>query len=352
MSAFTDATGGIAQTAPGINSIGGFATNSFGNGAGGKTAGILGGTLAASLGLGGLNALGGLGRAGLNAYDLATVQGSPLSGSQWAAALDPSPFGVLSSMLGITSTQDDIDANVTNNQAHKGLESDLQDFNEGKAPGDQGFGAYASAMGGLFGDYGSGFGSPGKDSFSLGDLGIQGFEEAPAGLYGEGSWSDPDAGQTSADPGLGFDSDPTGALADMEDEFGYTDADYGPGGASGEGDGEGGTVICTELNRQKLVPWELYQNDSAYGRRLLKTDPLVMEGYWSWGNPTAALMRKSKVFTYIMLFLAMPAIKEMAHRNKPTLFGGSLVGKAILYVGIPICRAIGAIKQREAVMPA
>ena len=65
-----------------------------------------------------------------------------------------------------------------------------------------------------------------------------------------------------------------------------------------------------------------------------------MVGYHAWGRAIVRGMRRSKVLTQIVRFLAMPVIKEIAARGGGSLFG-SLIGKAALAVGMPLCRFIG-----------
>ena len=99
----------------------------------------------------------------------------------------------------------------------------------------------------------------------------------------------------------------------------------------------GGTVICTELNRQGLLSDDIYMVESMFGQTL---PPECMDGYHSWAVPVVRSMRRSKVITYIVYCLTYHVIKEMAHRiepDRPT----SLIGSFVLKVGIPFCAFIG-----------
>jgi len=115
----------------------------------------------------------------------------------------------------------------------------------------------------------------------------------------------------------------------------------------GEGDGGGdsggdGTVICTELARQGLIPQEWFEADAATGKEFEANDPDVITGYHCWAIPVAKLMSKSKIATRIASLMAIPWAKEMYIRQGNNGFG-TLRGKIAVHVGVPICRLIGKI---------
>lgn len=95
-----------------------------------------------------------------------------------------------------------------------------------------------------------------------------------------------------------------------------------------------GTVICTELYRQGLMSKEIYQKDQAYGEHFIANDPEVYYGYALWATPIAKGMAKSKLLTNIMKPFALAWANQMAGNNNN-------LGRAILWIGVPICRLIG-----------
>jgi len=101
-----------------------------------------------------------------------------------------------------------------------------------------------------------------------------------------------------------------------------------------------GTVICTELHRQGMMPDHIYEADSAYGA--LQSQELIT-GYHFWAKPLVRLMRKSKFVTLCAYAIATPWSKEMAYRMG-VLNKGSLVGKLLMLTMYPLCIAIGRIK--------
>jgi len=114
------------------------------------------------------------------------------------------------------------------------------------------------------------------------------------------------------------------------------------GGGSNSGSG-GGTVICTELHRQGLIPHNVFRADQRFGLKLLKSDPDVITGYHLWAKPIARAMAKSKVITKVVQVSFGEAwAREMAVREG--MNGLSTVrGRLLVKFGVPICRALGKL---------
>jgi hypothetical protein len=97
-----------------------------------------------------------------------------------------------------------------------------------------------------------------------------------------------------------------------------------------------GTVICTELHRQGLMPTKTYLKDSAYG----KTLPVeVIAGYQFWAIPVVNLMKKSPTFTKMIAPFAMSWAKHIAGEKK------SIFGYMCQITGEPVCGLIGSIMK-------
>ena len=94
------------------------------------------------------------------------------------------------------------------------------------------------------------------------------------------------------------------------------------------------TVICTELHRQGLLPTDIYQKDSEYG----KTLPIeVLVGYTTIASPVVNLMKSSKLFTKL---ISIPAINWAKHISGVQY---SYFGRSVQLVGEPICGLLGKI---------
>lgn len=110
--------------------------------------------------------------------------------------------------------------------------------------------------------------------------------------------------------------------------------------------GGGSTIICTELYRQGLLDDETYQADQVFGRSMSND---VLNGYYLFGVPIVAKMAKSKLVTRAVALVAIPWAKEM--RRQTTGKGkGSLFGRALLFLGIPLCRYLGQGRRRFAIL--
>lgn len=116
--------------------------------------------------------------------------------------------------------------------------------------------------------------------------------------------------------------------------------DYGGGDSGGGG---GGKIVCTELNRRGYLPDAILQSDSECRRKTIPFDVYV--GYLTLFSPVVALMKQSKIFTNIVRPFGVATAHEMASRVDPSV-KGTLLGKLVLKVGIPICRIVGGLAMR------
>lgn len=106
------------------------------------------------------------------------------------------------------------------------------------------------------------------------------------------------------------------------------------------------SVICTEMNRQGLLSKNIRIADEIYGHQMRKDRPEVYYGYYLWAKHVVRLMRKSKRFSKFVCFLALPWAKEMAY-EMGYLGKGSIRGKIIMKVGVPLCGILGKIFLRR-----
>lgn len=102
------------------------------------------------------------------------------------------------------------------------------------------------------------------------------------------------------------------------------------------------TVICTELYRQGFMSDEIREADERFGRTILETSPETMIGYHYWALPIVGLMQKSRLFSRIVWTVARPWAYQMAYEMGATE-RGSLVGKALMKVGVFASRTIGKV---------
>ena len=131
-----------------------------------------------------------------------------------------------------------------------------------------------------------------------------------------------------------------------ESSAGYVDPyaeGYGPGGEGGGGGGP--TVICTALHNLGRLDSNIYALDKAYGLALEKTNPELLQGYRKLATPLADYIQEdtlgAKVARELVTPFAKAWAKEMAHTLRPEEYKGSFLGKAIMFVGYPVCSFVG-----------
>ena len=102
--------------------------------------------------------------------------------------------------------------------------------------------------------------------------------------------------------------------------------------------GKFGTVICTELHRQGLLPSALY-NHPAAAAHLSQIHPYTLAGYHLWAVPVVSLMRKSPLLSHLLLPICKSRY-EMVTTGR-TKFWGALT----IYLGHPVCFILGALSN-------
>ncbi len=99
-----------------------------------------------------------------------------------------------------------------------------------------------------------------------------------------------------------------------------------------------GTVICTELRRQRLITDRDYLLISRDSRdRLTETQ---RRGYLAWAMPVVQKMRGSRRWTAVAHYFMQARIDEVAARNGEKQ-RGNLIGKLTIWIGEPMCSLLG-----------
>lgn len=99
----------------------------------------------------------------------------------------------------------------------------------------------------------------------------------------------------------------------------------------------GGTVICTELNRQKLLSDFLCAQSSLHAEQM---NPCVIRGYRLWAIPYVRLMRKYPLAVWVVKYIATCRSEEIAYGYCGP-GEGNFIGKLARLIGEPICWLIG-----------
>jgi len=99
------------------------------------------------------------------------------------------------------------------------------------------------------------------------------------------------------------------------------------------------TVICSELFRQGMMNESIYEADKLFGRIMEKSNKEALHGYRMWATPIVSVMKKSKVFTNIVSWIAIPWAYQMAYEVGATDKGNRL-GKLLMVLGIPMSKVV------------
>lgn len=99
-----------------------------------------------------------------------------------------------------------------------------------------------------------------------------------------------------------------------------------------------GSVICTELARQNLLPESLYLLGHAH---FLSLHPQTVAGYRVWAEKVVPLMQKSRALSKFLAPIALARYKMIVLQEF------SLIGAATIYLGQPTCFIIGGFLSQE-----
>ena len=94
------------------------------------------------------------------------------------------------------------------------------------------------------------------------------------------------------------------------------------------------SVICTELNYQKLLSDELYEAGGPPSRQV---SYLTWKGYYSWAQHVVPKMKESNKLSAFLLPIVVARYEHLLGRRF------SILGATTIYVGHPICWMIGAL---------
>lgn len=147
-----------------------------------------------------------------------------------------------------------------------------------------------------------------------------------------------------------------------------TSGDGGGGGADGGGAGAGGgggggKIICTKLHELGLMSDIIFEADQQFGADLVSTSPDTYYGYAAWAQTVVDWMSGEgpNMFPWLgkekgmqktketaikwAQIVATPWAEEMAYQMG-AIEKGNRAGKAIMSVGIPLCKAIGFVNRK------
>lgn len=123
-------------------------------------------------------------------------------------------------------------------------------------------------------------------------------------------------------------------------------------------------VICGKLYRLGYLPRDVFLADQAYGAKMMAEDPIAYEGYRLWADVVVDWMdgkgpdfmfwikdkkvRAKKQQEYIIKLVRTIAASWAYHLayKQGVIEKDNTLGKVMLNVGVPICRAIGYLNRK------
>lgn len=110
---------------------------------------------------------------------------------------------------------------------------------------------------------------------------------------------------------------------------------------------DGGTLVCTAMNKMGLLPDDIYALDAEYGLMVNRDDPILGDGYRLWALPVSEFIKLNtfgaRTLRALMRPITLAWAKEMAHQMRPKEYKPNYAGKVIMAIGHPTCRAIGHV---------
>jgi len=104
------------------------------------------------------------------------------------------------------------------------------------------------------------------------------------------------------------------------------------------------TVICTELNRQGILSDSLYKVDKEFVSQNI--DVATYVGYRLWAGYIVKAMQSSKLISKMVGWFIVPWAKQ-AGSIVDSNIKGTLLGRTMMKVGIPVCRYMGERKIKQ-----
>jgi hypothetical protein len=101
------------------------------------------------------------------------------------------------------------------------------------------------------------------------------------------------------------------------------------------------SVLCTHLHKTGQLDFEIYRHASFYALEHIP-EPVYL-GYRVLADPLVKRAKESRFWNQIVRWIGIPMSKELAHRFRPKRFKANYAGKAILFLGIPLCKFVNRL---------
>lgn len=101
-----------------------------------------------------------------------------------------------------------------------------------------------------------------------------------------------------------------------------------------------GTIICTEMYNQGLMPENIFLADRKFGYHMYKNNKNILQGYWQWANPIVEWMKQNPTGTKVFYYTIVKHWSEHMAYKMGTLKKDNLYGNLIHKVGVPFSKLV------------
>lgn len=101
-----------------------------------------------------------------------------------------------------------------------------------------------------------------------------------------------------------------------------------------------GTIICTEMYNQGLMPENIFLADRRFGYHMYKTNKNILQGYWQWANPIVEWMKQNPTGTQVFYYTIVKHWSEHMAYKMGTLKKDNLYGNLIHKVGVSFSKLV------------
>ena len=108
-----------------------------------------------------------------------------------------------------------------------------------------------------------------------------------------------------------------------------------------------GTIICTEMFKQGLMPENIFLADRKFGYHMYKNNKNILQGYWQWANPIVEWMKKNPAGTKIFYYTCVKHWSEHMAYEMGTLKKDNLYGKVIHNVGVSLSKLVYQLNKSK-----
>ena len=101
-----------------------------------------------------------------------------------------------------------------------------------------------------------------------------------------------------------------------------------------------GTIICTEMYSQGLMPQIIFDADTKFGYRMYKNNKELLQGYWMWATPVVEWMKQNPKGSKMFYNIIVKHWSEHMAFSVGVLNKDNLYGKIIHNIGVKFTKMV------------